>query len=226
MEYFISNNKLDRQISEIRKRIRLSMNGITVESMKSKGVIYKQNFGVAIPVLREIAACYSPSDDLSKRLWAIGGRETMILSVLLQPLEGFTIEKALERVQNTTQKEIIDVLCLYLLSKAEYAAALSFLLIKSEKSLEKSAGFILAARTSNKFTQTEIETIIQLCLANSITDNFVLYSAIALCLGRFCRINKENANAIRQIVDNFVETLNPSQRHIANEVKLELDFFE
>lgn len=226
MEYYITNDNLDTQISEIRKQIRLSMNGVTADSMKEKGVIYKQNMGVAIPVLREIAKIYTPSHDLAQRLWIIGGRETMILSVLLQPLEGFTLEKAIERVKNAPQKEIVDVLCLYLLSKTSFATTLSVKLMQSEQILEQSAGFILATRISGQFTQAEIDEIIGFCNQKLKTDDYWLYSSIALCLGRFCRLNIETASAIRQLVENFPETTSPSQRHIANEVKLELDFFE
>lgn len=226
MQFYISNENLDRQISRIRQQIRLSMNGVTADSMKEKGVVYKQNFGVAIPVLREIAKDFSPSHDLAERLWIIGGRETMILSALLQPIDGFTPEKAIERVKSAPQKEIIDVLCLYLLSKTAFATALSLQLIQAESTNEQSAGFILAARVSATFSQTEIDTIIGFCRSKSETDDYRLYSSIALCLARFCRLNSDTAALIRQIVENFPEAASPSQRHIANDVKLELDFFE
>ena len=44
MKYFIQNPQLEAIIKEIRKKIRLSMNGVVADKMKESGIRYKQNF--------------------------------------------------------------------------------------------------------------------------------------------------------------------------------------
>ena len=71
MKFYISTPGLDTKISEIRRKIRLSMNGIVSEQMAQKGISYKINYGVSIPRIKEIAKDYAPDHDLAQRLWML-----------------------------------------------------------------------------------------------------------------------------------------------------------
>ncbi len=224
MDFYMANEQLDAQILKIKQKIQLSMNGVTTDSMTNKGVIYKLNYGVELPVLREMAKSFTPSPDLAQRLWLIGWRETLILSVFLQPIEDFTAKQAIERIIAAPQKEIIDVLCLYLLSKTEFAPALCMDLLNNENENCRLGGFMLASRIYNQLSEWQIEQIIDKSVTYSETDNYQRYKSIGICLGRLCRTSKENANKITGIVKNFRQSKIPSQRAIADEVKQELDF--
>jgi len=226
MDLYIANKHLDAQIEKIQQKIRLSMNGVTSESMTEKGVFYKKNYGVEFPVLREIAKSFESSHDLANRLWLIGWRETLILSILLQPTDGFTTEKAIERIISAPQKEIIDILCQFLLSKADFAPALTIQLISKHNENCRIAGFMLASRIYSHLTQNQITELIQISVELSDTDNYKLYKSIGICLGRLCRTNGNNAISISKAVENFMISEKPSQRSIANEVKQELDFLD
>lgn len=46
---------LQDEIREIRKQLRLAMNGVISTSMREKGIVYKLNFGVPYPEIKEIA---------------------------------------------------------------------------------------------------------------------------------------------------------------------------
>ena len=48
---------LQDEIREIRKELRLAMNGVISTSMREKGIVYKLNFGVPYPEIKEIARC-------------------------------------------------------------------------------------------------------------------------------------------------------------------------
>jgi len=200
------------------------MNGVTADSMVEKGVIYRKNFGVELTVLREMAKSFSPSTDLAERLWLIGWRETLILSVFLQPLDSFTPKQAFERISAAPQKEIIDILCLYLLSKAEFATSLCLDLLNTDNENCRIAGFMLASRVYNKLNEKQIGQIIEKSETLSDTDNFQRYTSIGICLGRLCRTSTDNATKISDIVENFRISKIASQHAIANEVKQELDF--
>jgi len=224
MSFYIANEQLDAQISKIKQKIQLSMNGVTADSMVEKGVIYRKNFGVELTVLREMAKSFSPSTDLAERLWLIGWRETLILSVFLQPLDSFTPKQAFERISAAPQKEIIDILCLYLLIKAEFATSLCLDLLNTDNENCRIAGFMLASRVYNKLNEKQIGQIIEKSETLSDTDNFQRYTSIGICLGRLCRTSTDNATKISDIVENFRISKIASQHAIANEVKQELDF--
>lgn len=224
MKYYITNEKLDAQIVEIRKKIRLLMNGIVADSMSRKGIIYVKNYGVALPDLKELAKKYQPSNDLADRLWLIGWRETVILSIQLQPIETFSIEKAIARVNSIKNNETAEIICMYLLSKTDFAPTLCFDLIDSENTQNQTTGFMLAARIYSKLTDEQAEKLIKRCVQLSITENYNLYKSIGLCLSRLVRINSNTANTIKLLVENFQKLETPSQCHIANEVKQELEF--
>lgn len=226
MIYYISNEHLDTQITEIKKKIRLLMNGVVADSMKKNGIIYKQNYGVALPDLRNLASTYKPSNDLAQRLWVIGGRETMILSILLQPIDSFTFEQAINRIESIKHNEIAELICMFLLSKTSYAPLLCVQLTESPDLQIKSIGFMLAARVYNQLKSDQINMIIANCKKNAVTENYQLYKSIALCLGRLARINTETANTIKILVDNFQHNETPSERYITNELKQELEFLK
>jgi len=133
MDFYLSNTELDAQISEIRRQIRLSMNGIVSDQMKMNGIVYKHNYGVTIPRIKEIAKMYSSNHDLSQRLWMLKIRETMIMSTLLQPIEKFTCELALKRIDELDQIEIVEQICMNLLCKLRYANNLCVECVRSEK---------------------------------------------------------------------------------------------
>ena len=226
MKYYITNEKLDAQIVEIRQKIRLLMNGIVADSMTQKGIVYTKNYGVALPDLKELAKTYQPSNDLADRLWLIGWRETMILSILLQPIETFSIEKAIARVNSFKNNETAEIICMFLLSKTDFAPTLCFELIESENTQNQTTGFMLAARIYSKLTDEQAENLIKHCAQLSITQNYNLYKSIGLCLSRLVRINSNTANTIKLLVENFQQLETPSQCHIANEVKQELEFLK
>ena len=46
------------QLKDIKTQLRLSMNGAVSQSMREKGLVYKLNFGVALPRIKMIAGNY------------------------------------------------------------------------------------------------------------------------------------------------------------------------
>ena len=76
---------MDERLQNIRKRLRLAMNGTISASMREKGNVYKLNFGVPIPELRLIAKEYEPNAELAEMMWQEDTRELKILATLLYP---------------------------------------------------------------------------------------------------------------------------------------------
>jgi len=226
MKYSLIDPVLEAQIAGILLKIRLSMNGIVSGHMTQSGIIYKTNYGVTIPRIKEIAAGYSPNHELAQRLWAMQIRETMIMATLLQPVEKFTAGNALEWVTQFNQIEIVEQTCMSLFCKLPFADALILKWIQSEDIWEKITGFILAARIINKLSRDQIKVILSKAIEISDTDDLHLYKAVGLCLSRLCRKDKETAALILNEIESIDQTPSVGQQYISAEVKQEILFLD
>ena len=61
------------------------MNGVTAQSMRSKGLDYKLNWGTNIIDLKTMAQEYGKDYDLAVALWKESIRECKILATLIMP---------------------------------------------------------------------------------------------------------------------------------------------
>ena len=224
MKYTLVNPKLDALIVEIKHKIRLSMNGIVSEQMAQNGIHYKKNYGVSIPRIKEIATGYSQSHDLAQRLWNLQIRETMIIATLLEPVGSFNPQIAQVWVESFNQIEIIEQSCMNLFSKLPYSNTLCENWVHSDNIWMQVTGYMLAARIGMLLTQNEIADIVREAMKISNTNNFHLYKAVALCLSRFCRNDKETAAFILKEITAISRTSSIGQQYILNEVKQEILF--
>ena len=226
MKYCLITPVLEAEIAEIRRKIMLSMNGITSEKMTQSGVVYKKNYGVAIPRIKEIASFYTPNSDLAQRLWIIGIRETMIIATLLQPVDRFTQEMANEWAASLQQLEMVEQICMNLLSKLPFANELCLQWVDSGNIWKQITGFILAARVYDKLTTDEALLLIQKAMKSSTTTEFHLYKALSLCLCRLARKDKGTATYISKELENISDTNLIGQQYISSEVKQELLYLD
>lgn len=224
MKYTLVNPELEAQIVKIKQKIRLSMNGIVSGQMTQNGILYKKNYGVSIPRIKEIASLYTPNHDLAQRLWNLRIRETMIMATLLEPIDTFTIDMSRQWAGSFNQIEIIEQACMNLFCKLSYSRALCNELIRSDNVWIQITGFVLAARIFKLLDQAEIISITKEAMKISNTGDFQLYKAIGLCLSRFCRKDRVTALYIFKEIEDGFQTPSTSQQYISNEVKQELLF--
>lgn len=226
MKYFIQNPDLDNQIKDIRKKIQLSMNGVVSDAMKDYGFNYKQNFGVQIPRLKQLAQNYIPNHDLAQRLWVLKIRETMILATFLQPAEMFSEKDANEWIENIDNIELAEQTTMNLFSKLTYAKNLSLKLISSNNDWKQIIGFILITRIKDFFDFQEIEEISNRGIKLLDTENYNLYKSISVCLARFCRNGVEVAVLIRSKISELNNLEKGAYKFAKNEIETELSFMD
>lgn len=202
------------------------MNGIVSDLMAENGITYKKNYGVSITRLREIASNYQQNHDLAQRLWNLQIRETMILATLLEPAEKFSNQLANQWAKSFNQIEIIEQVCMNLLSKVTFANLLCTEWIFSTTVSIQIAGFYLATRIYQNLNDSEMEIIIQKALISAETEEFHLYKAVANCLSRFCRKDKNTATYIQNEATKFTDSSSTGQQYILNAVKQEIFFLE
>lgn len=224
MNFLLTNEHLESQISQIKRLIRLSMNGVVADSMRNHGLIYKQNFGVSIPRIREIANGFTKSHDLAQRLWLLNIRETMILATLLQPVEEFPIEHANEWLRKCDNIELIEQMNLNLYRHLDFAPDFSLQCIASENEMFKIFGYTLAMRVTEAMTTANQQETTQKALQDADTGTFQLSNAIANFLAKLCRKNETIAREIFNNIQAFNNTASNGKKLIYESVKHELIF--
>lgn len=111
----MEQNILD-EVREIKKSLRLAMNGVVSTLQRRQGLDYKINFGVEIPRLKGIANAHSKNKELAAMLWQDNIRECKMLAIFLMPEDGYD-EVADKWIGETKFTEIADQLAMHLLCK-------------------------------------------------------------------------------------------------------------
>ena len=77
-------------VRNIKKELRLYMNGVTSSQQRRLGMNYNIIFGVSIPHLKEIAAKFPKDATLAQTLWKENIRESKLLGIYLLPEEMYS----------------------------------------------------------------------------------------------------------------------------------------
>jgi hypothetical protein len=226
MGFYLVNNELDSKISAIKRSIRLAMNGVVADSMAEKGLKYKQNFGVELPALRMIAENYSANQDLANRLWLLGWRETMILSLLLEPAEKLSIEKAVKRAQEAPHLEIIQLLAIILFRNIQTPEKLCMRLLEQNEVNCKIAGYLLALQVYKMLDNESVKYVLSNAFVDAETTDFQLSNAVSKCLSRFCRIDKQTREIIINGTRGFGTDKNPLKNKMLSELNQEIEYIQ
>lgn len=134
-------NIIHEKTKEIKKELRLAMNGVVSTLQRNQGLNYKINFGVEIPRLKGIAAKYSQNKELAMRLWQDDIRECKILAILLLPKEHYT-DIAEQWITEAPFTEIADHLAMTILCKLPDATAKSTEWIEHSEGMFRYCGFL------------------------------------------------------------------------------------
>ena len=146
MDYILDNPDVDRMFQEILSRIKPLQNGEVVNSMQNRGVEYKVNYGVSIPLLRQLALEYNKNHLLALKLWNKQWRETMILATLLEEPAEVTENQMDFWVKNFQSIEIAEQAAMNLFSKTGFAYQKAFEYCLGKKLLVKIVGLLMIGR--------------------------------------------------------------------------------
>jgi len=146
MDYLLDNPEAERIFQEILSKIKPLQNGEVVNSMQKRGVEYKVNLGVSIPLLRQMASDYQQNHLLALKLWNKQWRETMILATLLEVPEEVTENQMDFWVRNFQTVEIAEQAAMNLLSKTGFAYQKAFEYCTGKKLLVKIVGLLIIGR--------------------------------------------------------------------------------
>lgn len=137
----IEESAINEKIKEIKKELRLAMNGVVSSIQRNHGLNYKINFGVEIPRLKAIAGKFERDEKLAKRLWQDNIRECKILAIFLMPEEHYK-DIAEEWIKEAPFTEIADHLTMVILSKLPEAATKALEWIQNNEGMYRYCGFM------------------------------------------------------------------------------------
>ena len=202
---------------EIRKKLRLAMNGITSSTMREKGINYKLNFGVPIMNLRKIAKEYTPNAELAEELWKENTRELKILATLIYPSESFV--KTLDWVSDINNLELAEQASMNLFSKTPDAPKNALQLIQSEKLYPQICGYLIYARLfMADYHLDENKETFFICTAKALdSESLILRNTALISLKKLGRQSIVHA---KEILAQY-----QTKNAIYEDLKFEFDYY-
>lgn len=217
---------LQETLRDIKTRCRLGMNGVVSKSMRDKGLDYKLNFGVELPRLKEIAACYPKDHRLAQALWKEDIRESKILAAMLQPVDTFCPEMADIWVEDMRYPEMAELTCQHLFQYLPYASQKAFEWIADEREYFAACGYLVLARLFMKKRplneRAENEYLDQVAAALRSDTPFVRRCAYASLL-RYVQQGEDEGRKALSALEPLRRSADEAMRNVYNEIKLETE---
>lgn len=217
--------ELKEQLKEIKTQLRLSMNGAVSQSMREKGLVYKLNFGVELPRIKDIAAGYEKDHALAQALWKEDIRECKILAGLLQPIESFLPEIADIWVEDIRNIEIAELTCMNLFQHLPYAPAKSFHWLADEREYVQVCGFLTIARLLMKKGDMEERAsneFLDQAITAFLSGSYHIRNAAMTAIRRYMQHSEENAFRVCRRVEGMDGSAAETEQLLYNLVKEEL----
>ena len=120
------NVEIHEKIKQIKQSFRFRMNGVASQSMREKGILYKLNWGIPVPELKEMAKEYGKDYALAIERWKEDIRECMILTTVTMPYEKMDEEIVEVGMWHVKTQEMGEILAFKLLQRLNVASALAF----------------------------------------------------------------------------------------------------
>lgn len=219
---------LHDQLKAIKTQLRLAMNGAASQSMREKGLVYKLNFGVELPRIKEIAALFPKDHQLAQALWKEEIRECKILATLLQPIESFYPEIADIWVERITTQEIAELASMNLFQHLPYAPQKSLQWMASEEPMTQACGLLTAARLLMKkgdLAERAENELLDQSLTAFVAGPYVVRSAASALLRRYIQSSDAHAFTLCRRIEGLKNSSNEAEQQLYQLVEQEVALF-
>ena len=202
------NEKTHQKLMEIKRSFRLLMNGPVSQSMREKGMDYKLNWGVSRPHLQEMAREYGKDRDLAIALWKEDIRECKILATLIMPANEMPRELVDVWMEQLHSQEMAEMLSFHLLQHLDFAPALAYEWMASDKDLYQLTAYHLLSRLflrGQEPNERGINEFLDQAAVALQSDNMGLRHAAANCVTRFASLNNTYLDIARKALKGLIE---------------------
>lgn len=202
------NEETHQKLMKIKRSFRLLMSGPTSQSMTQKGLGYKINWGVPFIELKKMALEYGKDYELAIELWKEDIRECKILATLIMPAEKMLPEITDIWMEQVKSQEMAEMLAFNLLQHVDYAPAIAYDWIATDKTLYEIAGFQLLARlfaNGQEANERGINEFLDQAAVALQGDNMGIKHAAANCVLRFADLGEEYEKIARAALKGIFE---------------------
>ena len=202
------NEETHQKLMKIKRSFRLLMSGPTSQSMTQKGLGYKINWGVPFIELKKMALEYGKDYELAIELWKEDIRECKILATLIMPAEKMLPEITDIWMEQVKSQEMAEMLAFNLLQHVDYAPAIAYEWIATDKTLYEIAGFQLLARlfaNGQEANERGINEFLDQAAVALQGDNMGIKHAAANCVLRFAYLGEEYETIARAALKGIFE---------------------
>ena len=202
------NEETHQKLMKIKRSFRLLMSGPTSQSMTQKGLGYKINWGVPFIELKKMALEYGKDYELAIELWKEDIRECKILATLIMPEEKMLPEITDIWMEQVKSQEMAEMLAFNLLQYVDYAPAIAYEWIATDKTLYEIAGFQLLARlfaNGQEANERGINEFLDQATVALQGDNMGIKHAAANCVLRFADLGEEYEKIARAALKGIFE---------------------
>lgn len=202
------NEETHQKLMKIKRSFRLLMSGPTSQSMTQKGLGYKINWGVPFIELKKMALEYGKDYELAIELWKEDIRECKILATLIMPAEKMLPEITDIWMEQVKSQEMAEMLAFNLLQHVDYAPAIAYEWIATDKTLYEIAGFQLLARlfaNGQEANERGINEFLDQVAVALQGDNMGIKHAAANCVLRFADLGEEYEKIARAALKGIFE---------------------
>lgn len=202
------NEETHQKLMKIKRSFRLLMSGPTSQSMTQKGLGYKINWGVPFIELKKMALEYGKDYELAIELWKEDIRECKILATLIMPAEKMLPEITDIWMEQVKSQEMAEMLAFNLLQHVDYAPAIAYEWIATDKTLYEIAGFQLLARlfaNGQEANERGINEFLDQTAVALQGDNMGIKHAAANCVLRFADLGEEYEKIARAALKGIFE---------------------
>lgn len=202
------NEETHQKLMKIKRSFRLLMSGPTSQSMTQKGLGYKINWGVPFIELKKMALEYGKDYELAIELWKEDIRECKILATLIMPAEKTLPEITDIWMEQVKSQEMAEMLAFNLLQHVDYAPAIAYEWIATDKTLYEIAGFQLLARlfaNGQEANERGINEFLDQAAVALQGDNMGIKHAAANCVLRFADLGEEYEKIARAALKGIFE---------------------
>lgn len=202
------NEETHQKLMKIKRSFRLLMSGPTSQSMTQKGLGYKINWGVPFIELKKMALEYGKDYELAIELWKEDIRECKILATLIMPAEKMLPEITDIWMEQVKSQEMAEMLAFNLLQHVDYAPAIAYEWIATDKTLYEIAGFQLLARlfaNGQEANERGTNEFLDQAAVALQGDNMGIKHAAANCVLRFADLGEEYEKIARAALKGIFE---------------------
>lgn len=112
-------------IQEIKQLLYAYRNGVVADSLRKSGDPHYLILGLIIPQISQVAALIGSDSETAKELWNCkSSRECRLLATMVHPIESFNEDLSKQWLDDCQNTEEIDILCLKLIGRAQFAVKL------------------------------------------------------------------------------------------------------